>query len=51
MTCHLFYYILQPDRRVLRTDDDKESPIGRSYYSCYQVDNKTDLEKKLNDIG
>lgn len=32
------------------TEDDKESPIGRSFYSCYQVDNKTDLENKLNEI-
>ncbi|KAL7484753.1 hypothetical protein ACHAW6_010367 [Cyclotella cf. meneghiniana] len=37
-------------RRVLPSEDDKESPIGRSFYSCYQVDNKDDLEKKLNDI-
>jgi len=37
-------------RRVLPPEDDKESPIGRSFYSCYQVDNKADLEKKLNDI-
>eukprot|EP00804_Cyclotella_cryptica_P024776 CCRYP_001744-RC/>CCRYP_001744-RC protein AED:0.10 eAED:0.10 QI:259/1/1/1/1/1/7/113/645 len=37
-------------RRVLPCEDDKESPIGRSFYSCYQVENKTDLEKKLNDI-
>ncbi|KAL3772242.1 hypothetical protein ACHAWO_012640 [Cyclotella atomus] len=37
-------------KRVLPTEDDKESPIGRSFYSCYQVDNKADLEAKLNDI-
>jgi hypothetical protein len=34
----------------LPTEDDKESPIGRSFYSCYQVDNKADLENKLNGI-
>jgi hypothetical protein len=43
-------YIVARYKRVLPTEDDKESPIGRSFYSCYQVDNKADLEKKLNDI-
>jgi hypothetical protein len=34
----------------LPPEDDPASPIGRSYYSCYQVSNKTDLEAKLNAI-
>ena len=38
-------------KRTLPTEDDKESPIGRSFYNAYQVTNKIDLEKKLNDIA
>ena len=33
------------------SEDDPASPIGRSFYSCYQVDNKGDLEKKLDNIS
>jgi len=32
-------------------EDDKNSPIGRSFYNTYQVTNKTDVEKKLNEIA
>lgn len=32
-------------------EDDKDSPIGRSFYNTYQVTNKTDLESKLNSIA
>ena len=32
-------------------EDDKESPIGRSFYNTYQVTNKSDLEIKLNSIA
>lgn len=32
-------------------EDDKNSPIGRSFYNTYQATNKTDVEKKLNEIA
>ena len=35
-------------KRTLSAEDDKESPIGRSFYNAYQVGNKIDLEKKLD---
>lgn len=38
-------------KRTLPAEDDKESPIGRSFYNTYQVNNKTDLEMKLNKIS
>ena len=38
-------------KRTLPAEDDKESPIGRSFYNAYQVTNKIDLEKKLNKIN
>ena len=38
-------------KRTLPAEDDPESPIGRSFYNAYQVDNKIDLEKKLNTIA
>ncbi|KAL9191207.1 hypothetical protein ACHAXT_000913 [Thalassiosira profunda] len=38
-------------KRTLPAVDDPESPIGRSFYNAYQVDNKIDLEKKLNKIA
>lgn len=38
-------------KRTLPAEDDKESPIGRSFYNAYQVSNKIDLEKKLNKIS
>ncbi|KAL7542677.1 hypothetical protein ACHAXR_012203 [Thalassiosira sp. AJA248-18] len=38
-------------KRTLPAEDDKESPIGRSFYNTYQVTNKIDLEKKLNNIA
>ena len=38
-------------KRTLPAEDDPESPIGRSFYNAYQVDNKIDLEKKLNKIA
>lgn len=37
-------------KRTLPAEDDKESPIGRSFYNAYQVDNKTELENKLDKI-
>ena len=38
-------------KRTLPAEDDKESPIGRSFYNAYQARNKIDLEKKLNNIA
>jgi len=38
-------------KRTLPAEDDKESPIGRSFYNAYQVDNKIDLERKLDKIA
>lgn len=32
-------------------EDDKNSPIGRSFYNTYQVTNQMDLEEKLNGIA
>ncbi|EED95289.1 predicted protein, partial [Thalassiosira pseudonana CCMP1335] len=37
-------------KRILPSQDDEASPIGRSFYNAYQVENKADLEKKLNSI-
>jgi len=37
-------------KRTLPAEDDKESPIGRSFYNAYQVDSKIELEKKLDKI-
>lgn len=38
-------------KRTLPDEDDKDSPIGRSFYNAYQVDNKMDLEMKLDKIA
>ena len=38
-------------KRTLPAEDDKDSPIGRSFYNAYQVDNKIDLEMKLDRIA
>jgi len=37
--------------RTMPAEDDKNSPIGRSFYNTYQATNKTDVEKKLNEIA
>jgi len=37
-------------KRVLPEEDDKASPIGRSFYNAYGVNDKIELEKKLNAI-
>ena len=37
--------------RTMPAEDDKTSPIGRSFYNTYQVSNKVDLEAKLNAIN
>jgi len=34
--------------RTIPAEDDKESPIGRSFYNTYQVKTKDELEEKLN---
>jgi len=36
--------------RTLPSEDDKQSPIGRSFYNTYQVSSTVELEKKLNAI-
>ena len=38
-------------KRTLPEEDDQNSPIGRSFYNAYQVDNKMDLEMKLDKIA
>jgi len=37
-------------KRTMPAEDDKNSPIGRSFYNTYQVTNQLDLEKKLSEI-
>ena len=36
--------------RTLPPEDDKTSPIGRSYYNTYQVKSKDELVAKLDAI-
>jgi hypothetical protein len=50
---HTISPLFHPQARYKRTmpaEDDKNSPIGRSFYNTYQVNNKLDLEKKLSEI-
>lgn len=37
--------------RTMPAEDDKTSPIGRSFYNTYQVTNMVDLETKLKGIA
>mmetsp|Transcript_48107 Transcript_48107/g.145300 ORF Transcript_48107/g.145300 Transcript_48107/m.145300 type:complete len:650 (-) Transcript_48107:424-2373(-) len=36
--------------RTMPPEDDLASPLGRSFYNCYQVKTNEELEKKLNTV-
>ena len=44
------YFLRARYVRTLPAEDDKASPIGRSFYNTYQVSTVDELEAKLNDV-